>query len=261
MVHADGTVVFGCQDDFVRALNATTGTLAWEFQTDGPVVGSPAVSGDGRTVYIGGTDAKLYAIRLRIRAGEGGLSQSSSSNSSSSNSSSGGGGSDGRLNSSPSPSRLPTATSPSSFLLLAPSSSSSSSLSSYVSSMRPTKTSDSAPAPQRSPLSTGENENGEVGVASEADGQDQDVTTIIAAITGGCGGILSCAAVIYVLKLTRRKRVDEKRQEGVSDRRNSGDWFRMSASACGSETVPTDVEAIELSSLPHALAYSSGVES
>ena len=65
-----------------------------------------------------------------------------------------------------------------------------------------------------------------MGVASEADGQDQDVTTIIAAITGGCGGILSCAAVIYVLKLTRRKRVDEKRQEGVvSDRRNSGDWF------------------------------------
>ena len=101
-----------------------------------------------------------------------------------------------------------------------------------------------------------------MGVASEADGQDQDVTTIIAAITGGCGGIFSCAAVIYVLKLTRRKRVDEKRQEGVvSDRRNSGDWFRMSASACGSETVPTDVEAIELSSLPHALAYSSGVES
>ena len=55
-----------------------------------------------------------------------------------------------------------------------------------------------------------------------------------------------------VLKLTRRKRVDEKRQEGVvSDRRNSGDWFQMSASACGSETVPTDVEAIELSRVSH----------
>ena len=91
-----------------------------------------------------------------------------------------------------------------------------------------------------------------MGVASEADGQDQDVTTIIAAITGGCGGILSCAAVIYVLKLTRRKRVDEKRQEGVvSDRRNSGDWFQMSACACGSETVLTDVEAIELSRVSH----------
>ena len=92
-----------------------------------------------------------------------------------------------------------------------------------------------------------------MGVASEADGQDQDVTTIIAAITGGCGGILSCAAVIYVLKLTRRKRVDEKRQEGVvSDRRNTvAEIGFMSASACGSETVPTDVEAIELSRVSH----------
>ena len=67
-ITADGTLVFGCLDNYVRALNASTGKLLWKFLTDAPIVSSPAISGDGRTIYIGGLDTKLHAIRLRMKA-------------------------------------------------------------------------------------------------------------------------------------------------------------------------------------------------
>ncbi len=56
----DGTIYFGCNDDYVYALNAD-GTLQWRYQTGGEVWSSPAIASDG-TVYAGSKDAYVYAL-------------------------------------------------------------------------------------------------------------------------------------------------------------------------------------------------------
>ena len=56
----NGVVYFGSGDNFVYAIDATTGTLRWKFQTGNVVHASPAVI-DGR-VYIGSFDAYFYAL-------------------------------------------------------------------------------------------------------------------------------------------------------------------------------------------------------
>ncbi len=42
-------------------LEAGTGALLWKFQTNGPIVSSPAIA-DG-VVYIGSMDHQVYALR------------------------------------------------------------------------------------------------------------------------------------------------------------------------------------------------------
>jgi outer membrane protein assembly factor BamB len=48
-------------DGFVYCLDAGTGSLLWKFQTNGPIVSTPAVQ-DG-IVYIGSMDHQVYALR------------------------------------------------------------------------------------------------------------------------------------------------------------------------------------------------------
>ncbi len=50
----------GSFDNFVYALDASSGYTLWRFRTGGPIVSSPAVLDD--TVFIGSTDGKVYAI-------------------------------------------------------------------------------------------------------------------------------------------------------------------------------------------------------
>jgi outer membrane protein assembly factor BamB len=59
---ADGVLYFGDTDNYVYALNATTGTFLWRFQTSDQVWDSASVA-DG-AVYIGSNDGNLYAFHL-----------------------------------------------------------------------------------------------------------------------------------------------------------------------------------------------------
>lgn len=56
----NGTVYFGSGDKNVYALNESTGTMKWRFQTGDVVHSSPAIA-DG-TLYIGSWDTYLYAL-------------------------------------------------------------------------------------------------------------------------------------------------------------------------------------------------------
>jgi outer membrane protein assembly factor BamB len=60
-VRSDGSIVFGGQDHFVRALNPDDGTQRWAYQTGGVVDSSPVVAADG-SIYVGSLDGKLYAF-------------------------------------------------------------------------------------------------------------------------------------------------------------------------------------------------------
>jgi len=56
-----GTLYVGSSDDYLYAINATTGALVWKYKTGAGIIdSSPAVS--GTTVYVGSTDDYLYAI-------------------------------------------------------------------------------------------------------------------------------------------------------------------------------------------------------
>ncbi|MBK9517189.1 MAG: PQQ-binding-like beta-propeller repeat protein [Anaeromyxobacter sp.] len=56
-----GLVVVGTRDGWLHALRAD-GSLAWDFQADGPFAAEPLVDGD--TVYAGSHDGRLYALAL-----------------------------------------------------------------------------------------------------------------------------------------------------------------------------------------------------
>ncbi|MGC9452625.1 MAG: PQQ-binding-like beta-propeller repeat protein [Oceanipulchritudo sp.] len=60
-IAADGTVYFGCWDNFLYALDGETGSLKWKFETGSLVINSPAIGPDG-TVYFGSYDGLLYAL-------------------------------------------------------------------------------------------------------------------------------------------------------------------------------------------------------
>lgn len=56
------TAYFGSWDNFVYAVNTTTGAEKWRYETGGILIASPAVGSDG-TVYIGSADGIFYALR------------------------------------------------------------------------------------------------------------------------------------------------------------------------------------------------------
>ncbi|HVI07290.1 MAG TPA: PQQ-binding-like beta-propeller repeat protein [Candidatus Binatia bacterium] len=62
-----GTVYFGSADDYLYAVNATTGALVWKFKTGNSIIdSSPAVVSG--TVYVGSTDDYLYAVNATTGA-------------------------------------------------------------------------------------------------------------------------------------------------------------------------------------------------
>src|SRR5260370_13445233 len=57
---SDEVVYFGSDDNYLYALNASTGELKWKFKTGDVVYSSPAVA-DG-AVYVGSHDGYLYSV-------------------------------------------------------------------------------------------------------------------------------------------------------------------------------------------------------
>ena len=61
LIDATGVVLFGSQDDRLYAL-ASDGRLLWSVVLDGDVDSTPALGPDG-TLYVGGDDRALHALR------------------------------------------------------------------------------------------------------------------------------------------------------------------------------------------------------
>jgi len=60
----NGVVYVGSYDDYVYALNASTGTLQWRYQTGSWVYSSPAVVNG--VVYVGSYDDYVYALNAVV---------------------------------------------------------------------------------------------------------------------------------------------------------------------------------------------------
>ncbi len=58
----NGTIVFGCDDGFVYAVDKTSGIVRWKFKTNANVQATPAIK--DTSVYIGSSDNNFYAINL-----------------------------------------------------------------------------------------------------------------------------------------------------------------------------------------------------
>ncbi len=61
-IGSDGTIYFGCLDNYLYALNSVDGTLKWRYQTGGEITSSPAI-GNG-AIYFGSDDGYIYALNL-----------------------------------------------------------------------------------------------------------------------------------------------------------------------------------------------------
>jgi outer membrane protein assembly factor BamB len=60
-VRGDGVIIFGADDDLVRALNPEDGSVRWTLATLDDIESSPIVAPDG-SIYIGSFDGLLYKI-------------------------------------------------------------------------------------------------------------------------------------------------------------------------------------------------------
>ena len=60
---SDGSVIVGCQDDSVYAVDAT-GTVRWHTPTGGDVDATPAIDEAHGVAYVGSDDGTLYALAL-----------------------------------------------------------------------------------------------------------------------------------------------------------------------------------------------------
>ena len=57
------TIVFGCDNEFIYAVNKVTGKIKWKYKTGGSVQATPSIK-DG-IVYVGSCDQYFYAINLQ----------------------------------------------------------------------------------------------------------------------------------------------------------------------------------------------------
>jgi outer membrane protein assembly factor BamB len=58
-----GTIVFGCDDGFVYAVDKISGAIRWKFKTNANVQATPAIK--DTIVYIGSSDNNFYALGLK----------------------------------------------------------------------------------------------------------------------------------------------------------------------------------------------------
>jgi outer membrane protein assembly factor BamB len=60
----DGTLYVGASDGNLYAIDADTGTVRWTFETDGPILSSPALAKDGTntTIVFGSNDGHVYRV-------------------------------------------------------------------------------------------------------------------------------------------------------------------------------------------------------
>jgi outer membrane protein assembly factor BamB len=56
-----GTLYAGSEDGYLHAINVSTGTQRWQYQTSGAVRSHILVA--GRVVYFGSLDGRVYAVR------------------------------------------------------------------------------------------------------------------------------------------------------------------------------------------------------
>lgn len=62
-VDASGTAYVGCDDGKVYALSPlNSSTWKWAFATRGPVLSSPTLSADGKTLFVGSDDGNVYGV-------------------------------------------------------------------------------------------------------------------------------------------------------------------------------------------------------
>jgi uncharacterized repeat protein (TIGR01451 family) len=63
IIGPDGTIYWGCNDQKVYALDPRDGAVKWTYTITAPLaISTPAVSPDGKTLYIGGWDWLLHAV-------------------------------------------------------------------------------------------------------------------------------------------------------------------------------------------------------
>ena len=58
---SNGLVYVGCDDGYLYAFNASTGSQVWNYSTGSAIYGTPAVASDG-TIYFGNNANTLYAL-------------------------------------------------------------------------------------------------------------------------------------------------------------------------------------------------------
>jgi outer membrane protein assembly factor BamB len=59
----NGTIVFGCDNGFVYAVDKTSGIIRWKFKTNANIQATPAIK--DTIVYIGSSDNNFYALGLK----------------------------------------------------------------------------------------------------------------------------------------------------------------------------------------------------
>ncbi len=61
---AGEAIYFGATDKYVYSLRRRDGTLRWKFATGGPITGTPVADAEGKLLFIGAFDGRVYALPL-----------------------------------------------------------------------------------------------------------------------------------------------------------------------------------------------------
>ena len=62
-VSTDGSAIYvGSNDNYIYAVDASSGKEKWKYLTGGKVMSSPSLSSDGKSLYVGCSDSILYSL-------------------------------------------------------------------------------------------------------------------------------------------------------------------------------------------------------